>query len=138
MKQKWMILFLVIFLPNIAKAQPSMVAVCEGGSTQSIRTEYTLEKGFEVTKDRATLPMIVYTFDSPKKGSVRITSGKNEMTGAVIKDYASYKTVVYIMGGVPYMDTIFFDTGVVFITEHKDLFGAQIAATYRMKCRIEK
>ena len=138
MQRKPILLFLAIFLPNIVQAQPSMVAVCEGGSTQSIRTDYTPERGFKVRKDRATLPMIVYTFDSPKKGSVRITSGKNETTGAVIKDYASYKTVVYLMGGVPYMDTIFFDTGVVFSTEHKDLFGAQIAATYRMKCRIEK
>jgi len=133
------LLFLVIFLPSFsAIAQPSLVAVCEGGSTQAIRTQYTQEKGFEVMKDRADLPMMVYTFDMPEEGSVRITSGTDETTGAVIKNHANYKTVVYIMGGVPYMDTIFFNVGVVFSTEHKELFGPQKATTYRMKCRIEK
>jgi len=136
MKQKWMILFLVIFLPNIAKAQPSMVVVCEGGSTQSIRTEYTQEKGFEVMKDRATLPMTTYKFDVPKKGSVLITSGTHETTGAIIKDHKNYKTIVYITGGVPYMDTIY-NTGIVFSTEHKSLFSNS-ASTYRMKCKVER
>jgi len=136
MQRKWILLFLAVYLPNIAVAQPSMVAVCEGGSTQSVRTDYTPEKGFEVTKDRATLPMIVYKFDSPKKGSVLITSGTHETTGTIIKDHKNYKTIVYVTGGVPYMDTIY-NTGIVFSTEHKSLFSKS-ASTYRMKCKVER
>lgn len=128
-----------IFLyPTFLYGQPSLLAICDGGSTKGVRTQYTHDKGFEIMNDRATLPSVIYAFDSPQKGKARITIGKNELTGNILRDYPTYKTVSYVFGGVPYLDTVFFESRIVFSTEHKDLFGANVSTTWRLKCKIQR
>lgn len=128
-----------IFLyPTVLFAQPSLLAICDKGSSKGVRTQYTHDKGFEIMNDRATLPSIIYAFDSPHKGKVRITIGKKEFTVNILRDYPTYKTVSYVFGGVPYLDTVFFESGIVLSTEHKDLFGANVSTTWQLKCKIQR
>ena len=88
--------------------------------------------------DRVTLPSIIYAFDSPQVGKVRITIGKDELVADILKEYTTYKTVSYVYGGVPFLDTVFFESGIVLSTEHKDLFGTNVSTTWQLKCKIQR
>ena len=78
------------------------------------------------------------SFDVPERGMVRISLGTEEFVAPILNEYATYKTVAYTFGGVSYMDTVFFELGKVFSSEHKDLFNAVIATTWRFDCVIER
>ena len=58
--------------------QPSLVVVCDGGSTKGIFTQVGPD-GYETGEDRSTLDRIIYAFDAPREGAVRITYGEKEV-----------------------------------------------------------
>ena len=131
-------LFVTIMLaaPLVTDAQnvqPTLVVVCDGGSTKGSRTDIGPD-GFETGEDRVSLEKIIYAFDTPTDGAVRITYGSKEVVGMVLKNYPTFRTVVYIFGGVPLMDTIFLKYNKVLSTEHKELFGYGSATTWRLEC----
>lgn len=43
-----------------------------------------------------------------------------------------------IIGVVSYLGTVFFESGIVLSTEHKDLFGANVSTTWQLKCKIQR
>ncbi len=134
-----MLAAIVFLFCSVAYAQQaSLVVVCAGGSVLGARTEYTKQEGFKIMDDRITLKSLVYAFDIPRKGQVRINYGKDEVVGTVLRSHVTYKTVSYVYKGVPYMDTVFLETRIVLSSEHKDLFGVNGATTWRLKCTVEK
>ena len=133
-------LLLVLILMTVSAAgsfaaEPSLVAICAAGSVNGSRTELS-EGSHTIMEDRTTLSRIVYSFDYPEKGMVRILYGKEEAIGIVLNEHRTYKTVGYKLGGVSFMDTVFFELGKVLSTEHKNLFGAAIATTWGIDCVI--
>ena len=112
---------------------PSLVVVCDGGSTKGIFTQVGPD-GYETGEDRSTLDRIIYAFDAPREGAVRITYGEKEVIGLILKNYPTYRTVVYQYGGVPLMDTIFLEFDKVLSTDHKDSFGFGVATIWRLDC----
>ena len=117
--------------------EPSLVVVCERGSIEGSRTEID-ENGYAIMGDRADFAPITYAFDVPERGMVRISLGTEEIVAPILNEYATYKTVAYTFGGVSYMDTVFFELGKVLSSEHKDLFDAVIATTWRFDCVVER
>ena len=139
------VLFLTALLLLLAAAAQAnaddktrLRVTCPGGSIEGTRTEFSQSHGLNVVKDRVTFPPISYAIDVPADGQVSITSGSQKVIGVVLRKYPSYRTVVFVFGGVPFMDTLFIKSGVVFSTEHKDLFGAQIATTWKRACRFDE
>ena len=125
--------FLCFVSININATGTSLFVVCEAGSVNGSRTEIDIKGNYKVEEDRVTLPTTIYGFDVPIKGKVTITIGENEIIGTVLNEYPTYKTVVYRLGGVSYMDTVFFTLGKVLSSEHKYLFIAT-ATTWRLNC----
>lgn len=114
----------------------SLVVICNCGSINGTRTEVGPD-GFQIIEDHVSLEKIVYAFDSPTDGAVRIKYGAKEVVGMVLKDHATYRTAGYIFGGVPIMDTVFLEYNKVLSTEHKDSFGYGVATTWRLECSTE-
>ncbi len=120
----------------LAKAEPSLIVVCLGGSVHGSRTQLR-QDSHTIEEDRVTLSPMVYSFDVPEPGLVRVQYGKQEIIGRKINEYSTYKTVSYQLGGASYMDTVFPKAGRVLSTEHKDSSGAPVATTWRIECKVE-
>ena len=116
--------------------EPSLVVVCERGLSEGSRTEID-ENGYAIMGDRATFRSILYAFDAPERGMVRILLGAEEIVAPILNEYATYKTVAYTFGGVSYMDTVFFELGKVLSSEHKDLSSVVVSTTWRFDCVVQ-
>lgn len=132
--------FAAILVPLAGTAygqEPSVVVVCERGTITGTRMEID-ESGHTVVEDGATFPSIVYAFDVPERGLVRILVGTQEVVATILNEYPTYKTVAYKFGGVSFMDTVFFEANKVVKSEHKYLFGVSIATTWSFDCVFER
>ena len=127
---------LLVFTGYAFSQTPSLVVVCERGSTVGSRTEID-DNGSAVMDDSATFASVVYAFDVPERGMARVSIGTQEFVATILNEYVTYKTVVYRFGGVSYMDTVFFERGKVLSSEHKDI-GVAVATTWRFDCVVER
>jgi len=126
--------------------------VCEAGSWHGDILEYSgdaykhmqqnKKQGyFKSEKDRYTSPNTIYMIPESQSEPVGIyIYGSKSYPAVIINRYdgplGSMRTVAYSIGNVPYMDTVFFSSGLVYSSQHKNSASIQTATTFKNFCGV--
>jgi len=119
--RKYSIYFIVLmFYITQAQASDGVFFSCKAGSVNGDRTEVTADGSIQVD-DRVDLNSMSYVTDPTSKTLVTVKHGEKEYDGFVLNSNRvhGWVTIVYVINGVSYMDTLFLKLGKVISSEHK-------------------
>lgn len=122
-------------LPTVAVTQQDYLSVeCAAGRWEGSRAEF-IDGRFEDRLDGVSYGKTTYKIDlrEGKRSSLFSFGQETEIYPVHVTNW--YITVLYSVKGVPYMDTIYTQSGVVYSTLHK-WFDVPVANTFHNQCEI--